>query len=121
MNFNETLPHTRQCLAYAIICAVENLRDADGQTDINFRIAMQEGQHLVEADGYLAQRGRDSICRCYVDAAWRVMERWINEDTKSAQDLAKAFMENGTITPQDYLELCKWTEGRNSYFGSVGN
>lgn len=52
--------HTKRCLASAIICAVENIRDQEGLTDTEFRIAAQDNDFLREADGYLA----DGIATC---------------------------------------------------------
>jgi hypothetical protein len=65
--FNDPTPrpaeflHSRACLAAAVIAAVENLRDEDRQTDLAFRLALQDNV-LAVADGYLA----DGLmfCRC---------------------------------------------------------
>jgi hypothetical protein len=47
-------------LARAIICAVENIRDSEYVTDIEFRLAMQDNDPLRAADDYLA----DGLCGC---------------------------------------------------------
>ncbi len=54
--------HDKRCLANAIICAVENYRDTEGLTDLDFRISAQNNTFLAEADGYLADGLAD--CRC---------------------------------------------------------
>lgn len=57
--------HTKECLAYAIICAVENLRDEEGMTDLDFRLRIQDNTALTDADGYLEDTSPAfSICRC---------------------------------------------------------
>ena len=57
------LMHTKRCLAGAVIAAVENLRDQDGMTHFDFRIAVQDNAMLSEADGYL----RDGLFTCICD------------------------------------------------------
>ena len=54
--------HTKKCLAHAIICAVENLRDASGMTDLDFRLYMQDGEALGQADMYLETGTTTCIC-----------------------------------------------------------
>jgi len=57
--------HTKSCLASAIICAVENARDA-ADSDFDFRILMQEGAALSWADGYLSDGTATCSCAPYV-------------------------------------------------------
>jgi hypothetical protein len=63
--FNDPTPrsaehtHEARCLAAAVIAAVENLRDKDGQTPTGFALAMQDNP-LYIARGYLA----DGLMMC---------------------------------------------------------
>lgn len=45
--------HSKSCLAEAVISAVQNLRDTEGETDHEFRLAMQDNYQLELADEYL--------------------------------------------------------------------
>ena len=60
--------HTAPCLAAAMIAAIENIRDAvtylspGEDTVVPFRIAMQNGEPLREAEDYLNTGLMD--CRC---------------------------------------------------------
>lgn len=54
--------HTRRCLAAAMIAAVENLRDADDRTDVEFRIGLQDGTPLRWADLYLTEGMTECLC-----------------------------------------------------------
>lgn len=60
--------HEKRCLAAAMIAAVENLRDvgASIMNDHGFRIAMQEGYALRDADSYL----NEGIMTCTCTAPW---------------------------------------------------
>jgi hypothetical protein len=58
--------HEKECLASAIIAAVENLRDDEYTSDFNFRILMQDNHALQEADAYL----HDGIAECRCKAPW---------------------------------------------------
>lgn len=58
--------HEKHCLARAMICAVENLRDDEGEGDMTFRLAMQDGFALDEADSYL----RTGTVECVCSAPW---------------------------------------------------
>ena len=53
--------HTKACLAAAVICAVENLRD-DSESDITFRLDLQNNMPLVWADIYLEEGTATCIC-----------------------------------------------------------
>ena len=53
--------HTRRCLAHAMVCAVENMRDAAG-SDHDFRIMAQEGAALAWADEYLTSGTATCLC-----------------------------------------------------------
>lgn len=53
--------HTRECLAHAIINAVENIRDS-APSDLDFRVSMQDGDALTVADDYLASG--TVTCKC---------------------------------------------------------
>lgn len=54
--------HSKKCLANAIICAVQNVRDSEGETDFDFRIAAQDNYFLEIADEYL--EGGIATCYC---------------------------------------------------------
>ena len=54
--------HTKKCLASAMISAVQNLRDDEGETDFDFRIAAQDNYFLTLADDYLETRIQSCIC-----------------------------------------------------------
>lgn len=54
--------HSVKCLASAIIAAVENYRDTEHMTDIEFRLHAQDGTFLRAADEYLAEGLMN--CRC---------------------------------------------------------
>lgn len=58
--------HERKCLAYAIICSVENNRDAEGTSDHDFRIDAQNNLFLAEADEFL----RTGALECQCEADW---------------------------------------------------
>ena len=53
--------HTAGCLAKALICAVQNMRDANGSDDHEMRLMAQNNTMLVWADKYLAER----LTQCY--------------------------------------------------------
>ena len=74
MNDRETL-HTKDCLAGAMISAIENMRDGAG-SDFDFRIMAQDNLALVWADDYLASG--TSVCRCAGQMngrSWEVLPR----------------------------------------------
>lgn len=54
--------HTKQCLAGAMISAIENLRDEPLMTDLFFRHYIQDGGPLDLADTYL--QTMPEICKC---------------------------------------------------------
>jgi hypothetical protein len=55
--------HTKECLAEALIAAIENARDSDtGYSDFEFRIALQNNELLEWADDYLADGTKTCIC-----------------------------------------------------------
>lgn len=58
--------HDKRCLANAIINAVENLRDTEGFSDLNFRLSVQTNEALEMADEYL----RDGMVTCICAAPW---------------------------------------------------
>lgn len=59
--------HERRCLARALICAVENLRDDYSRgSDLGFRVDLQDNYPLVVADEYL----RDGLLDCTCSAPW---------------------------------------------------
>lgn len=56
--------HSSACLAHAMICAVENMRDsADGA--LTFRLMLQENTALAWADEYLTSGTLDCICHSW--------------------------------------------------------
>lgn len=54
--------HERACLAQAMISAIENWRDVEGITDLEFRFAMQDNDALRAADDNLATGSSTCIC-----------------------------------------------------------
>lgn len=54
--------HTHQCLASAMISAIQNWRDSDGMTDHEFRLMAQDGDFLSTADEYLNSGLSDCLC-----------------------------------------------------------
>lgn len=54
--------HTKACLASAMISAIQNMRDAEGFSDFDFRIAVQDNMPLQEADEYLATGLQTCTC-----------------------------------------------------------
>jgi hypothetical protein len=81
--------HDRHCLAAVIIAAVENLRDADRTTDVQFRLAVDgngpDRQTLLQvatgylADGLMACRCQDPLAHVpqnVADEADRLLARW---------------------------------------------
>jgi hypothetical protein len=58
--------HERKCLAYAIICSVENNRDVEGISDHDFRLCAQDNLFLAEADEFL----RTGALECQCEADW---------------------------------------------------
>ena len=54
--------HTRQCLAKAVIAAVENIRDMDGITDRKFWEFMESNKSFQEAQDYLEFGIADCTC-----------------------------------------------------------
>ena len=38
--------HTKKCMARALICAIENLRDDENLSDIGFALEVQDGTNL---------------------------------------------------------------------------
>ena len=60
--------HSSRCLAHALICAVENLRDSHSATAagaLAFRLALQDGTPLAWADEYLASGTADCLCHSW--------------------------------------------------------
>lgn len=59
----EDRDHTPRCLANAMISAIENMRDLEGQTQCDFRIMAQDNTPLTWADSYLADGTQTCICK----------------------------------------------------------
>lgn len=78
--------HDKRCLAHAVICAVENLRDAED--DLGFRVGMQDNLPLTWADEYLAA-GTVS-CLCGYRLAHNYAEA-LRENAKAADDRGDAW------------------------------
>ena len=57
--------HSQKCLAAALICAVENMRDEEGQTAHDFRLRMQDGEALTQADEYLSTGLASCLCHSW--------------------------------------------------------
>lgn len=56
--------HSSKCLAHALICAVENMRDSHSDA-LAFRMAVQENRQLSWADEYLASGTADCLCHSW--------------------------------------------------------
>lgn len=106
--------HSVACQSHALICAVENLRDIDGQTSFDFRVAVQDNQLKLMADSYLDldESFVWDVCKCHVVPMLRVIERIKVGEPHRAQEMAQAFLDNREITLDNYITLVKWTEGR---------
>ncbi len=115
---NETFgPHSVACQAHALICAVENLRDEDGQKAFDFRIAVQEPNKLLAmADSYLDFDNwpdmAHEVCKCAVAHLVYAAQSILDGMPQRAQQHATACLDEGLISPSDYIFLVKWTEGR---------
>lgn len=57
--------HSKRCQASALISAVENLRDMEGTSPIDLRLALQDGTPLAWADSYLADGTADCLCHTW--------------------------------------------------------
>lgn len=57
--------HSARCLAHAMICAIENLRDEEGSGAHDFRLQAQAGIPLAWADEYLASGTADCLCHTW--------------------------------------------------------
>lgn len=57
--------HSKHCLAEAVISAVQNWRDVPGFSDVDFRIWLQDGHALQQADDYLTTGLQSCICEQY--------------------------------------------------------
>lgn len=101
-----TTTHSKRCLASAIICAVENERDNEENTDVTFR----QADFLAIGQGYLA----DGIatCQCHVGAIAAVQERYEVYGAQEATDLAASYLNCGYLSVSQYMDLVKWSEGR---------
>jgi hypothetical protein len=76
--------HSAQCLAKALIAAIENIRDQQLEddrrvgtqfADYEFRLAAQRGDFLQEADRYLTEGLTECICPDE-EGAQRLREAW---------------------------------------------
>lgn len=54
--------HSKKCFASALIAAVENLRDLENFSDLEFRLAVQGNDPMHAADDYLATG--TATCTC---------------------------------------------------------
>jgi hypothetical protein len=52
--------HSKRCASAALIAAIENLRDLENFSDLEFRLAIQANDPKEMADGYLA----DGLISC---------------------------------------------------------
>ena len=104
--------HSRQCLGAAIIAAVENVRDEEGQTDHRFRIEAQDNYFLHLADGYLADQTMTCRCGAWVmDDVMTVLDR---EGATAATELAAQYLADGRLTTGQYIGLVRESEGRDA-------
>lgn len=80
--------HSKECLAAALIATVENFRDEDGMTDLDFRLVAQDHTFLTVADEYLADGTKECVCgyrrahafandlRAEAERAWARGDHW---------------------------------------------
>jgi hypothetical protein len=54
--------HAKECLAEAMIAAIQNLRDSNTCSDFDFRLYVQDNLPLEWADEYLADGTKTCIC-----------------------------------------------------------
>jgi hypothetical protein len=54
--------HVKECLASALIVAIQNLRDDSFLTDTDFRVSAQANDMLAAADAYLAEGMTTCLC-----------------------------------------------------------
>jgi hypothetical protein len=54
--------HSVRCLSSALISAIENFRDTDHMTDLEFRLHAQDGTFVHCADEYLNSGTATCIC-----------------------------------------------------------
>lgn len=107
--------HSKSCLAAALISVVENWRDAEDISQLEFRIAAQDNTFFTEADAYLTDG--TVPCRCHVAVIAEVKERHRNKQSLRANDYAAAACQNGKITPDCYVQIVRYLEGRASSIG----
>lgn len=103
--------HSKRCLAQAIISAVENARDEQGQTDHGFRILMQDNRALQWADEYL--NDGTQTCTCGAWCMDKVREVYADHGAQAATDVAAGFLRTNQISPEQYIRLVRWSEGRD--------
>lgn len=88
--------HSQRCLAHALICAVENIRDERGQSAHDFRLRMQDGEALTQADDYLATGLVD--CQCH---SWDIAQETQGGDVWRAVCACGWSSEQWTTIPVD--------------------
>lgn len=101
--------HSKQCLAAAIIAAVENLRDA-ADSSFDFRIAAQEDAFIIEADGYLSDGTMTCTCGEYeVEQLFDSFQRHSHDPEllDHVQESASQALRDGTISPTQYMGLAR--------------
>ena len=54
--------HSKACIFDDVSCAMENVRDSEGMTDVGFVIALQSGEVVAEAQSYLIEGMTSCIC-----------------------------------------------------------
>lgn len=102
--------HSKRCLAAAIIAAVENLRDVEGQEDHGFRMAMEDNMALAEADSYLNDGTMPCSCGEYtVEQLFASFERHSHdpEMLDHVQVSASQALADRTISPEQYVALAR--------------
>jgi hypothetical protein len=103
-NERQTIMHSKRCLAASIIAAVENLRDAEGVDDFEFRIEVQKNTPLEWADSYLSDATMPCSCGEYdVRRLFDMFDR----DPAAAQEEASEMLKAGTLTPDNYTRLAR--------------
>lgn len=106
--------HTVACQANALICAVENLRDTEGMTPNAFRLGVMRNEVMRQADSYLDHNSgmMPDVCKCHVKYVLHVRTVFVHEGSKAATELAMTYLNDGQISPERYIGLVKWSEGR---------
>lgn len=103
--------HSKRCLAAAIIAAVENLRDTEGMTDMDFRMEVQANRQVEWADSYL--NDGTMTCSCGEYDVRRLFDVAMLHGARAAQDEAEEMLKANTLTPDNYMRLARRLREQN--------